>query len=634
MAIAPARHVGRQGKPREVPTSGSFGVWLVVEGTDAACVAGSSSDVIMPHTSRRVFGLSVWSWDFRPAVVHASPSVVRGPGAGDGDAGPAVFGNVEYMVRQCWQIEHAVDVADDFDLASLVAGLVLSALCRDCCIVGDGRSVAELENVAEVQFNHVFLQDRTDFDDIVSGPLPMQSLSVQLGRRINWASLVREQPPKASVNRWRRESGIGQRCRQDAAPPAEEGDTPDVAAALALPSKRLKVADPAVDGPADPYEVPGGERLKDDPLRHLDAVAFSVKLKARADFSDALDEAHIYNWSRNEEPPARNRTLDPDRTAIARTKAKTDVVGCLVQRRLFAAEVAADNIASIHCFSDASPVVGAELQGMLVDTVHRDESVRRITLPGCTLRHGHTDAINKCIAFLWAVWLVVGPAAAMLRVFVRKVRSFTTDFGSEILTCVAPDVLDAFMAWIAGADLDSCRLLVHLESRLFARCLRIVGWNHTLSSIMVAVAKDALTWPDILEKTQSLCTMLRNETWRAWIAKAVKRHVPDAERRLRSFTATTAKLRFSTIVVCFRQLVLVRDIMEGYVREALFADAQDRNLIQNAVNACRDQWYWKYVARSLDVVFDLLEGFRRWGIVSMLCRQAPRSDHSAFLLST
>jgi len=113
------------------------------------------------------------------------------------------------MVRQCWQIEHAVDVADDFDLASLVAGLVLSALCRDCCIVGDGRSVAELENVAEVQFNHVFLQDRTDFDDIVSGPLPMQSLSVQLGRRINWASLVREQPPKASVNRWRRESGIG-----------------------------------------------------------------------------------------------------------------------------------------------------------------------------------------------------------------------------------------------------------------------------------------------------------------------------------------------------------------------------------------------------------------------------------------
>ena len=288
---------------------------------------------------------------------------------------------------------------------------------------------------------------------------------------------------------------------------------------------------------------------------------------------------------------------------LDRAKAKVDVVGMLLERRIFAQEVAGDSIESIHCYSDGSPVVGAELQGMLADVVHRDRSIRKITMPGSTLHYGHCDAINKCLAFLWAVWLVAGPGPTTVRTFVWLVRSFTTDFGIEMGIVLCPDVLDAFFAWLQGRDLNDCRLLVHLETRLFCRCLRIVGWNHSCGALTHGVAKVAVSWPEILQKVQALCKMFRNTTWREWIAKAVGNRVAGGKKSLEHFTATTAKWRFETHVTVLEQLAPLRQLCQEHVRESLFTDAQDKALVQTAVNARRDAWLWKYIVYSLKLVF-------------------------------
>ena len=109
--------------------------------------------------------------------------------------------------------------------------------------------------------------------------------------------------------------------------------------------------------------------------------------------------------------------------------------------------------------------------------------------------------------------------------------------------------------------------------------------------------------------------MLRNETWRQWIAKAVKSRVPGAEKLLAHFTANSAKWRFETIIVVQSALLRLRGILPMYLREELFQDAQDKVLVQAAVNAARDPWLWKWMENSMKYCFEELEHVRRWGMI-------------------
>ena len=68
----------------------------------------------------------------------------------------------------------------------------------------------------------------------------------------------------------------------------------------------------------------------------------------------------------------------------------------------------------------------------------------------------------------------------------------------------------------------------------------------------------------------------------------------------------------------FRQLAPLRPIC-GHVREELFANAQDKAVIQKAVNACRDESLQQFIAVTLHLVFSPLERFRRWGMVCDCC---------------
>ena len=81
-----------------------------------------------------------------------------------------------------------------------------------------------------------------------------------------------------------------------------------------------------------------------------------------------------------------------------------DIVGMHIERRLWHQEVANDEVLSIQCYSDSSPVAGLELQGAIADVNKRGGSRRRVTLPGGSVYYGMQGATRKTNSFLWAVW--------------------------------------------------------------------------------------------------------------------------------------------------------------------------------------------------------------------------------------
>lgn len=192
-----------------------------------------------------------------------------------------------------------------------------------------------------------------------------------------------------------------------------------------------------------------------------------------------MGAAHTFDHPDDPED-ARDSTDDPNKTSLQRAQSKADVVSMLLDRREFRADRIHDLIDSIGIYTDASPIVGAELQGMVADVVKVDGTPpRRITLPGSTLTYGHFNIVCKSMALVWAIWLCVGMDIQDFRYFCDKVVAITTDGGLELHTVELADCAKAFLAWVAGRQLYTCRDLVCHDRRLFPNSLRLVGWSHT-----------------------------------------------------------------------------------------------------------------------------------------------------------
>ena len=200
-------------------------------------------------------------------------------------------------------------------------------------------------------------------------------------------------------------------------------------------------------------------------------------------------------------------------TILRDARKRLDVVGMLVDRREVAAFLEAGVIRCVNLFSDASPVTGTELQGMVANLCFFDGSSRTYVLPGASLGYGKYDAANKSIALLHALWLSFGTDKATLRKFLDLVVSITTDFGVEMHTLEMPDILDAFYKWMSGTPLQEVRLLINYDRRLFPRCIRIVGWSHGLGNLMKEVAKSVHSWPVLLDCYRDLCRFFKITTW-------------------------------------------------------------------------------------------------------------------------
>lgn len=559
---------------------------------------------------------------------------VSGDGANyaDGDAGILV-----YTAERTWMFECPVPLPDGFDPDASFAVLRALGACSSSRVKNEDISAQDLLSREHATCDAAITCSPAEELLLAReqrGPFVFRSIRVS--QRHIGRGVVANFPSKPTLRRWRRD------CSGGLTISAADSGGDDIRATeelLFLPS-RLDNDD--LDRASRPVK---GIRPDIDPIRCINAIAFARHLRSPRYFKEAIDDVSAYMDMDSPEPrqdPV-DHSKDPKRSALMRSLARADAVGMLLTRRQFRQWRKDDVIAAINLYSDASPVVGVELQGMLCDILFKDGTTLRMILPGSTLAYGHTDTISKAVALVWAIWLVAGPTLEDLRFFCDHVRSLTTDFGVEMHLIELPDISAAFVAWAGGTALHQVRPLVVHDRRIFRFALRIAGWSHTLGGIMKTVAESAPEWPRVLAHLRSLCKFFRNESYRRHIARRLKGTLPGLDQLLRYFTAGFAKWRYETIDTVLHQVLALRQLCQHHLTPALFAHAQDQELVRSVMEACRDSFFWKWAAVAHQLLFRPLELLRRWGMVCecpdhvaartqdrvkhIYCGRTPHHDH-------
>ena len=356
----------------------------------------------------------------------------------------------------------------------------------------------------------------------------------------------------------------------------------------------------------------------------LRGLAFCQFLRTPKEFSPAM--AASVRFDEGSGTPPRSSFFDPSTTSFWRAQRRLDILDMLLERRRFAAARLLDLIVYIGLFSDSSPVTGEELQGMVMDIIYTDESHRRLVLPGATLAYNCTSAVFKSIALLWSCWLVAGPSYAAMSYFYSKVRCITTDGGTEKSTIELPDVLRAFLKWVSGTPLLECRGLVIHDRRLMFHCLRVSGWCHAWGNTMKAMAGMCPCWPRVLSQMRTLVAFWRNQSYRAWVKRAL-RGTPEVDGTIFDhFRATFAKWRYETIALGMRVLLIYREVHEVHLQPWMFQQAQDKNFINEVMAASKDKNLWVFLASTDRHCMWDCELSRRWGL-TCLCDDHVRRRH-------
>ena len=240
------------------------------------------------------------------------------------------------------------------------------------------------------------------------------------------------------------------------------------------------------------------KRTKYDPVRLIRSVDFQHYLRDEDQFSKALDKAKkVDEDPSDDDVQPRDASKDASKSTRQRARHRLDVLNMLLERREFEEWLAADVLESIHVHADASPVVGVELQGQLLDLCFKDGDVKQRVLPGAELPYGMTGAVSKACTLLWGMFLTLGPRKEQLRTALSLVASFTTDNGTEVGLLKLPDILDAFYLWMGGMPIGDLESHVVQGSRLFQEAIRVIGFGHTCGSIMSSVANSYKYWPEI-----------------------------------------------------------------------------------------------------------------------------------------
>ena len=276
---------------------------------------------------------------------------------------------------------------------------------------------------------------------------------------------------------------------------------------------------------------------------------------------------------------------DPSRSTRQRARQRLDCVAMLIDRSQFEEWRARDMVRNINVYSDGSPVIGEELQGMLIDVHLRTGAMVRKTLPGSQLSYGFAGVTAKGLALLWGMMLLVGASEHSLTWIMDKITSYTTDFGNEIRLLELPSLTKALLAWVAGATLLDVGPMIVQTSRQCPNALRVVGWNHTLGGIMKAVCEQCPGWPQIISDLRAMTNFLRNRSYRKHLMRLLE-SVVDV-KPLKWFTAQFAKWRFETLADACYQLNRLKEIFR-HIRKEHFQNVQDKEQLKHFMRAIKD----------------------------------------------
>ena len=114
---------------------------------------------------------------------------------------------------------------------------------------------------------------------------------------------------------------------------------------------------------------------------------------------------------------------------------------------------------------------------MTCDIVLRNSTIVRRIMARSALSYLSFSAVNEAMALVYVVWLAVGPHEESVRCDFDKVRSCTTDMGTEFLVSNIKDVLPAFRRHLRGQDLPEAALHIDHSRVLMPYCIKIPGFS-------------------------------------------------------------------------------------------------------------------------------------------------------------
>jgi hypothetical protein len=159
------------------------------------------------------------------------------------------------------------------------------------------------------------------------------------------------------------------------------------------------------------------ETMQFDGVHFLKALRFSRHIHAQEDFGEALDDAMdvgIHDDElRGQVQAAQGRM--PKAYALKIGRLKLDAVTMGLERRELSELILEHptDVISMHLHTDGSPVTGTEIQGMILEIILAGDPYehRSIIMPGVCLFYGQYGLYSKVFAYLWSLFLLVGPWA-------------------------------------------------------------------------------------------------------------------------------------------------------------------------------------------------------------------------------
>jgi hypothetical protein len=373
----------------------------------------------------------------------------------------------------------------------------------------------------------------------------------------------------------------------------------------------------------------GVSRPGKDAVQTLRYLKFARHLKNLSKTDEAMNDAIEAAYGDDEGAATELKETKPSEykaTQLYQSRLKLDAVTMNIERRELQdlCRNRPDTLVSGHLFTDGSPVTGNELQGQILQLCFICGLIKTIVLPGVVMHYGSNSVIMKVVAFLWALYLILGPNEADMQWICSKMASVTSDMGTEFGFIDTPNFIHDFFERLRGVSMERLAGTVDPSSRLFPIAIRVSGWGHVFGKLMFYSTKHIATWPALLQAIRNLCAFFRNESWRREVIRLLKDEVPNISVLLKSFRGKIAKWRYETLHVVFTSLLKLRSICETHlvrITTLVGDEFADKPFLVNVQAACQWKELWSFMFVFLAKVLNPLEHARRWGLLCPCCKE-------------
>lgn len=358
--------------------------------------------------------------------------------------------------------------------------------------------------------------------------------------------------------------------------------------------------------------LPGWSRFLSDPdlvLDWLHASSFvkQVQESARATHAFARIFARSSGRTRAE---LTSNLVKFSCESLRSARARLDLAAMLVWRRLWVALLASGAPVHLYIYCDASPQKGTELFAASVD-VYDGKCFRRWLLPCVALDPQLLDSVGKAFALVWQIFLLTGPTFHLVRAFLQRVVSITTDMGVERLIADKPYFLDIFY--------DALKPGFHPgpqpeERWMWPNAVVVPGWKHAWDLILQKGLCDLRWFPGWLAKLKAISSFFRIEGNRVATARSMRTKgmegLADIVQNMR--LPRFADWRWGTLHECMQSLMGFLDSLANNFDPTPFANGRDKAGLTAVVEAFQSR-VWRLQAAFVAFFSAFITRLMNWG---------------------